>query len=887
MAHRDRWSRNLRFFGANVDAEVDADVDDELRFHLDMLARDFEARGLPPDAAARAALDRFGDYETVNSHLRHHDHDRVRTQHRRDLMDDLKQDIRYALRNLRRAPLFALVVIATLALGIGANTAVFSIVDAVMLRPLPYAAPEQLTAIYGNTLADFTRIRELTTSWSDVAIYQQTSVGLSGEQEPAPERVDAANVSPNFFSTLGVRAAIGRDIGDDASTGQPNVVVISAGLWRRRFGADRAIVGKSLAIEGTPFVIVGVASDDFTFPRRGTDLWFPIVMPPSRSGAFWGSGGYGAVGRLRAGVTAGAAQKELRSVYPRIALENPIWHPGPKYGADATVVPLQQKLAGPARTTLLLLLGAVGVVLLISCANVANLLLVRATSRRKEIAIRMAIGGGRGRLVRQLVTESVVLAVLGGVAGAGVAWLGVHELVRVLPSEVARVADATIDIRVLSFALFLVVIAGFAFGIIPALRATQADVQPTLRDGSRTSTGSHRRALAAVVSAEIAAAVLLITGALLLIRTMSALAAIDPGFRVESLVTARVAPPIARFADPQKSRAFFDELIQRLGELPGVERVAASTHLPLAAPSGGLAIRIQGQFEEIGPALPVTDHYELVTPGYLETMRIPVVAGRDITTDDRADSPPVTLISESLARHYWPAGDALGKHVNYPWKSDWITIVGIVKDAKLDSLTGQHEETLYRPIAQAPAGLAPITALSIVMRTSRDPATLARSLRQTVAQIDPATPVSNIETMQDIVERSAARQRFTARLFSLFAAIALLLGVVGIYGVMSYAVAQRQREIGVRMALGASPLDAQRLVLGEGLRLAGVGIAVGIVLSLVATRLLGTMLYGVTPTDPLTFAIVPVLLAGVALLASYLPARRATRIDPTTALRAD
>ena len=802
-------------------------------------------------------------------------------------MDDLKQDIRYALRNLRRAPLFALVVIATLALGIGANTAVFSIVDAVMLRPLPYAAPEQLTAIYGNTLADFTRIRELSTSWSDVAIYRQSSVGLSGDQEP--ERVDAVNVSASFFSTLGVRAALGRTVGDDASTGQPNVVVISSGLWQRRFGGDRAIIGKLIAIEGAPFVVVGVMPANFAFPRRGTDLWFPIVMPPSRSGAFWGSGGYGAVGRLRPGVTAAAAQNELRSVYPRIALENPIWNPGPTYGAGATVTPLQQKLAGPARTTLLLLLGAVGVVLLISCANVANLLLVRATSRRKEIAIRMAIGGGRGRLVRQLVTESLVLALLGGVAGAGVAWLGVHELMRALPAELARVAYATIDVRVLAFAFLLVIVAGFAFGIIPALRATHADVQPTLRDGSRTSTGggSHRRLLAAVVSGEIAAAVLLITGAMLLIRTMSALHAIDPGFRVESLVTARITPPTTRFADPQKTRAFFDELLRRLGELPGVESVAASTNLPLATPSGGLAIRIQGQIEEIGPALPVTDHYELVTPAYLETMRIPVVAGRGITADDRADAPPVALISESLARHYWPAGDALGKHINYPWKNDWITIVGIVKDAKLDSLTGQHEETVYRPIAQAPVGVAPIAALSIVMRTSRDPAALASSLRKTVAQIDPATPVSNIQTMRDIVDRSAARQQFTTRLFALFAAIALLLGVVGIYGVMSYAVAQRQREIGVRMALGASPLDAQRLVLGEGLRLAGAGIVVGIVLSLLATRLLGTLLYGVTPTDPLTFAIVPVLLAGVALLASYLPARRATQVDPTTALRAD
>ncbi|MDB4875800.1 MAG: permease [Gemmatimonadetes bacterium] len=874
------WRRYLRFFGP----DVDRDVDDELRFHLEMRARDYAARGLPPDAARRAAYERFGDYDSVQTALRAHDQELVRIQQRRDFVDDLIQDLKCALRSLRRAPGFTLVAVATLGLGVGANTAVFSIVDAVLLRALPYPNPEQLAAVAGAgaVLAEATRIRELSRSFTDVATYRATSVGLSGDGEP--ERLDVTAVSANLFSTLGVGAAMGRTFaGDENVAGHTNVVVLSNGLWIRRFGGDRRVVGRNILIEGAPFTVVGVMPADFAFPSRDTQLWLPYTLPASRSGMFWGYGGYQIVGRLRAGVTAAAAQQELRVVMEQIRHENPIWTPGPAYvDQQSKVAPLQQQLVGTAQTMLLLLLGVVGVVLLIACANVANLLLVRATARRKEIAVRMALGGGRGRLLRQLMTESVVLAALGGICGVALAWLGMRAVVSILPADIPRMASIAIDRRVLAFTTVLVVLTGVAFGLLPALRASGENVQQVLRDGSRTAGGSHRRLASLLVCGEIAAAVLLVTAAFLLVRSMWALHDVDPGFRTASIVTARVNPPAKRFADPATLQPFVDGLLHRVSALPGVESAAAVNFLPMTPGRGGLAVRIGGQFEDIRANLPMADHYQIATPRYLGTMGISLLSGRGFADTDVPNAPQVVVVSESFARHFWPNASAIGQRIGYPWPSDWMTIVGVVKDAKLDSLTGKAEETVYRPFAQAPTN-----EISLVVRSTIDPLALATAVRAAVAQIDPGTPVSNVELMRTVVDRSAARQQFTMLLLTIFAAIALLLGVVGIYGVMSYAVAQRTREIGVRMALGASPGDALRMVLRDGLTLAGAGIVVGLVAAAGAARAMSGLLYGVTATDPITFVAVPVALGLVALMASYLPARRATRVDPTTALRGD
>ena len=872
-----RWRRYLRFFGP----DVPADVDDELSFHLDMRARDYAERGLDPSAARHAAEERFGDVGRISEALRAHDQHLVHTRNRRAMIDDLWQDFFYALRSLRRAPAFSIVAVLTLALGIGANTAFFSVVDALLLRGLPYPRSAELVSISGSTLAEFTRIRALATSFSDVAAYRATSVGVSGDAEP--ERVDAASVSANLLSLVGVRPELGRTFAaDENAPGRGNVAVLSHGIWTRRFAANREILGKSVVIEGTPYTIIGVMPVDFAFPDRGVQIWTPYETPAAGSGAFWGSGGYRVVARLRDGVTISRAQQEVRTLYARIGRENPIWNPGPKYGTDAKVAALQQTLVGSARTMLWLLLGVVAIVLLIACANVANLLLVRATSRRREMAIRMALGGGRRRLLRQLLTESVVLATLGGAAGIAFAWWGVQGIRSLLPEELARSARLQVDSRVLLFTALLVVATGLLFGLLPALRTSRAAVA-SLRDTSRSSRGASNRRLAGVlVSAEIGAAAMLVVAALLLIRSVVALHRVDPGFRTTSIVTAQVHPPAKQYKQPGAIAAFTDEVLRRTRALPGVDDVAAADHVPLEDKSYGIALRIEGQFEDIRGSLPMSDHYDVVSPEFFSTVGIAPVAGRGFSATDRPGAPDVAIVNESFARHFWPGQSPVGKRIGYPWPSDWITIVGVVRDAKTDSLTGAAGETIYRPLAQAPP-----TAVSFVVRTSLDETALGASLRDIVSRVDSRAPVSRLATMRAIVDRSAGRQRFVMLLLALFAGIAVALGVVGIYGVMSYAVAQRTSEIGIRMALGATPGDTLMLVLREGLRLAAAGLVVGIVAAALSTRALAGMLYGVSPRDPLVFVAVPFGLAAIALLASYVPARRATAVDPTKALRAD
>jgi predicted permease len=874
-----RWLRYLRFFGRNIEA----DVDDELRFHLEMRARDYKESGLASGDAWRAAGERFGNYTAVNTALLTHDIDLARRQDRSAFMDDLAQDIRYAIRSLRRAPAFALVAIATLALGIGANTAMFSIVDAIVVRSLPFPRAEQLVSLSAGVLAEATRVRELSHSYSDVAAYRVASMGISGDGEA--ERVEATSVGANLFSTLGIAMASGRGFSAEENTpGQSNVVILSDGLWRRRFAANRSVIGQSLMIEGAAYTIVGIAPASFSFPSRTTQLWTPYTLPPSRSGAFWGDAGYRTIGRLRAGVTPAAAQEELRTLYQQIRHENPLWDPGPKYGAEATVTPLQDKLVGSARNVLWLLFAVVGVVLLIACANVANLLLVRATARQREVAVRMALGGGRSRIIRQLLTESVVLALLGGVAGVAVAAWGIRALVGILPTDVPRVAAIGLDLRVLAFTTLLVVATGIVFGLLPAIRSSGTDMQRAMRNGARGASRANRRLANLLVCGEIGAAALLLIAALLLVRSMWALQGIDPGFRTTSIVTARVTPPAKRFSGANASAVvpFSDEVLRRVRRIPGVTAASLASDVPLGKGIYSLAIRVEGQFENIRAGLPVVDHYQIVSPDYFTTIGIPLVAGRALTDDDRAGMPDVALVSESFAKHYWPNGDALGKRVGYPWESPWVTIVGVVRDAKVDSLTGTSEEVFYRPFKQSP-----VSAVSLVMRTSSDLGALSNALRSTIGQLDRSTPVSGIETIRSVIERSAARQRFTMLLLSLFAGVALMLGVIGIYGVMSYAVAQRTREIGVRMALGASPADARWMVLRETIVLALAGIVVGLVAAAISTRALGGLLYGISAIDPITFASVPLAITIVALIASYLPARRATRVDPTTALRAD
>ena len=798
-------------------------------------------------------------------------------------MGDLVQDVRTALRGFRRAPGFAIVAIVTLALGIGANTAIFSVVDAVLLRPLPYRNPDELVAVWGGTLGEFLRIGELSRSYQSIGAHRTESIGLSGDGEP--ERIDGASITAGLFPTLGIAPALGRSFaaGENEERAE-RVVILSDALWRRRYGGDSAVVGRTVTVNGFPHTVIGVMPAGFHYPARTSDVWIPIPYPRSNAGQMWGWGGHRITARLAPGSSALTAQSELRAISKQIRRDNPVWDPGEDYGKTAEVVPLQERAVGGVRPTLILLLAVVGAVLLIACANVANLLLVRATAREKELAIRSALGGGRGRLVRQLMTESIVLSAFGGLAGVVFAWAGLRVLVAMLPPAMPRAAEIVIDARVLGFTAALSLFTGIIFGLVPAMRSAGSSLLGTLTESGRgTSRGrSHQRLSNGLVIAEIALAVVLVASAGLLVRSFVELGRVDPGFAPNHLVVARVSAPEKAYTDPARMRGLFDRILERVATFPGVESAAAVNPLPLRDPLNGLAIRVQGQHEDLGRTLPSADHYQMITPGYIRAMGIPLLSGRAFTDADRPGSPDVVLVSESIARRFWPDGDAVGKRIGYPWPSPWLTIVGVVKDVKVDSLNSGPTTAVYRPFAQSP-----IPAMTVVIRTTARPGEIASLLRATVGELDPTVPVSDVAAMDDVVASSMARPRFAMALLSAFAAIALLLGTIGIYGVIAYAVSQRTREIGVRMALGATPTDALWMVIRRGAALTAAGVTLGTLAALGATRLLAGLLYGVSPTDPATFATVVLVSGIVAIMACYIPARRATRVDPTVALRTD
>jgi putative ABC transport system permease protein len=879
MTRTPSWRRYLRFWGPNV-AE---DVDDELHFHIEMLAEHCRARGMAPDDARREALARFGDVDRVGQTLRAHDYQHVRAYRRREIMGDLIRDLRIAFRGFRRAPVFAAVAIMTLALGIGANTAIFSVVDAVLLRPLPYHESERLVSVWGSTQGEVVRVGELSRSFRSLGAHRAESMSLSGEGDP--ERIDGASVTAGLFTTLGVGAALGRTfVVEENEERGARVVVISDELWRRRFGGDSLVLGRPLTINGSARTVVGVMPAGFEFPSRGTELWVPLIFERSNAGQFWGWGGNRITARLAPGVSAAQAQEEVREIARRIRTENPVWDPGEEYGRDARVVPLLENAVGGVKPTLLLLLAVVGCVLLIACANVANLLLVRAAGRRKELAIRSALGGGRSRLIRQLLTESLVLSSAGALGGLVLAWAGLRVLVAMIPPDMPRMGEVAIDGRVLAFTGVLALVTGVAFGLLPAMRSIGACLLGALNESGRSASrgAGHNRLSNGLVVAEIAVSVVLVASAGLLVRSFVELTRVHPGFSPGQVVSARISAPERAYSEPDRVRGFYGGLLERVAGLPGVTHVGAVNPLPLRDPLNGMAIRVQGQFEDMRNALPSADHYQMVTPGYLRTMGIALVSGRDITDADRAGTEPVILVSESIAREFWPGESAIGKKLGYPWPSPWLTIVGVVGDVKHDSLSSTRTLALYRPFAQAP-----IPSMTVVMRTTADPGVIANLLRATVRELDPNVPVSDVAAMDHVLSSAMARPRFAAILLTAFSAVAMMLGAIGIYGVIAYAVSQRTREIGVRMALGATPRDALWMVLRRGVWLTIAGLVVGTVAALGATRLLGGLLYGVSPTDPVTFAGVAVMLAGVAVLACYIPARRATRVDPAMALRAE
>ena len=882
MSDAPRWRRYLRF----VRPDPAADVDDEIAFHVTMRVERNIALGMTPEAARAEAIERFGDVAAVRRVLVAHDERRLTAEGRKEYLGQFAQDLRFGFRALRRAPGFAIATILTLALGIGANAAIFSVVHAIVLQQLPYAHPEQLVSIGTGAAGEFLALRDRLRSFSQLAVWTDQTHPIDVGDESL--RVEGAAVTPNLLPMLGVSPQLGRGfLPEDGIVGKNTVLLISDALWRGSFGTAKDIVGRRITVEGVPFTIVGVMPPDFHFPSTTTQYWQPGGFNPANIGGTWGVFDKRFIGRLAPGVTLAQAQREVRDVWPTLRHLNPLWDPGADYRKDASPTPLQDSVVGTTGRLLWILFGCVLLVLLVGCVNVANLLLARATARERELAVRAALGGGRGRLVRQLLTESFLLALLGAALGVALAFAAVRWLVTALPPGIPRADEIAIDGPVLLFTLAVALITGILFGIVPALRATRIGAgASTVSIGRRTShDAQHQRASGILVTAEVALAVLLVIGATLLVRSFTALRGVDLGFDASHVVAARVTPPEASYRDSTRVASLYQGIRDRLRALPGVTSVAVTDKLPMAQVVWGIALRVRGQYEDSKHLLPTIGHFQQVTPGYFETMRIPIVRGRSFTDADRSNQQQVAIVSQSVARRYWPNGDALGRQIAPPWDSPWVTIVGVVPDTKQDSLRDTSRTSVYVPWAQTT--LRYTSEMWVVLRATGDPAPFATAIRSIVRDLDRTVAVSDVRTMDAVVAESVRKTRFTVLLVASFAAAALLLGAIGIYGVMSYLVGQRTQEMGIRLALGASATGVLGLVVGRAARLAALGAALGILAALVATRWLGGLLYGVSATDPVTFVIVPIGFLAIAVLASYVPAHRATRIDPVRALRAE
>jgi putative ABC transport system permease protein len=795
-------------------------------------------------------------------------------------------DLTFAIRQLLKHPGFTAVAALTLALGIGANTAIFSVVNAVLLHPLPFAQAERLVWLggwagndkeQGVTPADFLDYREQSRSFAHLAasVSETVPVNLTGSGEP--ERLHGGLVTANYFELFGVTPALGRTFLAEADQeGGNRVVVVSHGLWVRRFGADPSIIGKPITLDGRNFTVIGVMPPQFQYPP-GAELWQPFGFTASPESAFRSRQFHmlRPVAKLKPGVTLAQAQSEVET----IARGLQALYPKTNANQSLFLMPLQERVVGNARLTLLVLLGAVGCVLLIACANVANLLLARAAARQREIAVRAALGAGRGRIVRQLLTESLALALLGGMGGALLATWGVSVLVALSAGNLPRADEIGISASVLAFTLAVSLLTGLLFGLVPAWQSTRLDLTEALKAGARGGgVGRQRhRALSLLVVGEMALAMLLLIGAGLLVNSFARLQKVSPGFDEKNVLTVRMDLPNP-YAQPERKATFFEELQQRVAALPGVEAVGLVTELPLARQSADFNFRVEGR--------PPTDHEQSphadirnVNHDYFRAMRIPLLKGRSFTQAEVHDNAHVILISELLAQRFFAGEDPLGQRLRLSSLNQQpYEVIGIVGDVRHRGLDIELRQAIYFPTLRL--GYA-----NLVIRGVTDPASLANAVRKAVMAIDPNQPVANVKRMEEWVADSVAQQRYRTLLLSVFSTLALLLSVVGIYGVVSYAVTQRAREIGLRMALGAERWNVLSLVIGQGMKLALKGVSIGAVAALALTRVMRNLLYEVSATDPLTFSSVAIVLIGVALLACLVPAHRAATVDPMEALR--
>ncbi|MGH7460562.1 MAG: ABC transporter permease [Longimicrobiales bacterium] len=814
-------------------------------------------------------------------------------------MSELLADLRYALRALRKAPGFSIVAVLTLALGIGANSAIFSVLNGVVLRPLPYASPDRLVRLASKfpTLGfdkfwisppEFFELQERNRSFVSIGGYRTGNASVGGDD--APLRVTSAAATHDLFTTLGVSARVGRAFNAEESL--PNaepVVTLSYELWQRAFAGQQSVVGRTILVNGTQRRVTGIMPPGFDVADAHVEIWTPIgIDPANRQNR--GSHFLDVVARLKPGVTLEAAQADLAGMVRLWKDLNPDTHVPSPDGHPMFMTGLQDDLVGNAKSALYLLLGAVGFVLLIACANVANLLLARAETRQQEIAVRSALGAGRMRLLRQFLTEGVVLSLIGGALGLLLGYAGARLLIATNPDGIPRASAIGIDGTVLLFTLGTSVITGLVFGIAPALHLTNRSVTRSLRDGSgRATAGSgrlHIRRL--LVIGEVALAVVLAVGSGLMLRSFSELLEVDPGFQSDGLLSFQLFLPQATYTDPAAQTAFFERLIPELRSLPGVTAAAAMSGMPPRRDVNANDTEFEGMRQTPdGPAFN-TDYWQFVTRDYLAAMQIPLVAGRDFTIADEAGSPTV-LVNERLVKTFYPNTNPLGRRLRPP-SSDgsvpWLTIAGVVKDVKqggLDEDTGTEVYFLH-PQTLRLAGFAPRT-MNVVVRTSGAALSIASAVRTAVRQIDPLLPIANLSSMNDVLRGSMARPRFLTLLLGIFAGVALVLAAIGTYGVMAYSVAERRQEIGIRMALGAEAARVLRMVLLQGFTVAGLGLVLGVAGALALTKLMQSMLFNVSTMDPAAFASAPLLLGIVALMACYLPARRATRVDPARVLK--